>query len=372
VFKWFKSMSRRSQEAEQIPDNQPLGDVGIKPTGHIGSRRQICFWEPIYSPEHVVALDAYDWDFDRDAGPSRRFVSGPSLNDKIVRGDTFKVFDVTFKDCDFQGHFKPNTLLLFDNCTFSGCDFAHSDWKDAHFRDCKFIDSSISLAAFEGCEFRDCTWSRIGFGSKTTFHRCFVNNPSELISASVSLRNPKDPTLEHRVYQWFRLLGTRAHVLRALMISHQVTGDEHTYYEIVKLHQLQCPKARAGEYIYNIFFSNGKRLSGALGLLSSSGDYLILRSLGFLNNWGVSASRPFIALAMCWGGFGLLYQQLDFTVPVPHPFQKSFDITFLVGYGNQVSADPSLQLFQSAHALIAIVIYTVFFATLVSKLSRSR
>jgi len=372
MFAWLRLPRwREATNPEERHSIVPV-PVGGQAPGHIGSRRQTCFWEPIYSPDNVVALEPYDWDFDRDAGPSRRFLAGSTLTDEVVPGETFKVTNLTFKECDLQGDFHSGTLLLFDECNFFGCDFAYSSWKAAHFRKCKFVDTSLSLASFERSEFRDCSWERIGLGSKTEFQHCFVNNPADLVSATVSYPNPKNRSWEHRIYQWQRLRGTRAHVLRTLMISHQSTGDEHTYYDIVRLHELQCSIARIAEHIYNVAFSKGKRVGAFFGLLSSSADYLILRGLGWLNNWGVSASRPCFALGLCWAGFGWLYGRLPFNNPVQRPFQKSFDITFLVGYGNEVTADRALGNLQNLHALIAIVIYTVFFATVVSKLSRSR
>lgn len=372
MLRWLKFTARRPHEPLKDGERQPRINTEFKAAGHVGRRRELCYWEPIYSPQQVIPLSLYDWDFERDAGPARRFVSGPTLREKIVPGDTFAVVDVTFKDCDFQGDFRPDPLIMFDECDFGGCDFAYSKWKNAHFRKCTFTDSSISLATFEGCEFRDCQWERIGFGSKTEFIHCFINNPAALVTASVSYRNPKDRSFQHRFHQWYRLLSTRAHVLRTLMISHQATGDEHTYYEVVKLHELQSAKARIGEDLYNIRYSKGMRIKSIFGLIFDSADYFILRSLGLLNRWGVSASRPCIALATCWAVFGLLYRYLSFSVSVDRPFQKSFDITFLVGYGNQVSTDLELSILQNVHALFAIVIYTVFFATVVSKLSRAR
>lgn len=101
-------------------------------------------------------------------------------------------------------------------------------------------------------------------------------------------------------------------------------------------------------------------------------DYAILWALGLLNKWGVSASRPFLALIVCWIGFGYIYENLSFSVEVNRPYQKSFDITFLVGYGNQVSTDAGLTIMQNVNVVVAIVIYTVCFATVVSKLSRAR
>lgn len=79
-----------------------------------------------------------------------------------------------------------------------------------------------------------------------------------------------------------------------------------------------------------------------------------------------------MALALCWLVFGLIYQRHHFGVTINKPFQKSFDITFLIGYGNQVTENLNLSSVQNLQAVISIVVYTVLFATVVSKLSRAR
>ena len=373
MFKQLRSLLRRP-EMSQSEALAPEPTATARVPEHIGRRRQLCFWEPIFAPDVTVRFEPYDWQMDRDAGPCRRFIHGPTLREQVTPGDTFIVKKVTFKECDFQGNFFTDTLIMFDECDFDSCDFAYSVWKHAHFRKCNFTDSSISLAIFERCEFSDCEWERLGFGSKTEFHSTFVRNPAALIGATVSRPNPKDKSWKHRANQWYRLHGTRAHVLRTLMLSHQSTGDEHTYYKTVCLHELQCAKERMSKDVFGALFTPGvRRVSSVAKLVFHFFDYLILQSLGWLNRWGLSPSVPCFALAACWVGFAQVYQRGGFSPAIEHPMQKSFDITFLVGYGNQTApSDPGLTLVQDAHALIAIIIYTVFFATIVSKLSRAR
>lgn len=341
---------------------------------HIGRRRKVCWWEPIYEPDLKLSSHPYDWDIERDSGPYRRFISGSNLRTKVTPGDTFKITNATFKECDFQGTFAPDVLIMFDRCNFISCDFAFSNWKDTHFRACSFQESSISLSSFERCEFRDCKWENIGFGSKTEFVRTFINNPGELIGASISNRNPSNSSQEHKYYQWYRLKGTRAHLLRTIVISHESIGDEHTYYDTVKLHELQRTTARMSRDCYAIIFSKlTEKLRSLVSLIFCLFDYLILRSFGTLNGWGASASRPFFALATCFAFFGSIYKWATFQEAIARPYQKSFDITFLVGYGNQAqTGDLALTIVQDLHALISLVIYSVFFATVISKLSRAR
>jgi hypothetical protein len=348
--------------------------TSLSPSGHVGHRRDLCWWEPIRSPGMLLEPEPFDWHQDDNSGPTRRFVSGPTLSAAATPGDAYMVVSLTFRQCDFQGAFSPGTIVMFDNCRFIDCDFAYSEWRDTHFRNCSFEGSSISLAQFSRCEFRGCNWKRIGLASKTEMVRTFVDDPRSLITAAISLTNPQDTSLRHRMYQWYRLQGTRAHFLRTLMVSHQASGDEHTYYDTVGLHERQRSFARVAEDLFTIAFGRFvQKLGAILALLFHLADMIIVSSFGWLNRWGESASRPFLALASCFGVFGLVYRFWPFQNSIGTPFQKSFDITLLVGYGNQVAKnDRTLEIVQDGHALVAIVIYSVFFATVISKLSRAR
>ena len=343
-------------------------------TRHIGNRRRACWWEPIHDPGFELDPVPYDWDLDRDAGPYRRFVPASALKERITPGDTLEIRDAAFRECDFQGVFEGDPIIMFERCRFVRCDLAYSTWRRCHFKDCTFEYCSISLAAFEGCELRGCFWTNIGLSSRTEFLRTFVSNPGELVAASTSGRDPDRPTLEHRMHQWFRLRGTRAHFLRTVMLSHATTGDEHTYYETVRLHELQRSSARVAQDAYDFVFGSGQKRAAAVpAMILHAFNHGIMRCLGALNAWGESAGRPLMALLACWAAFGLVYSRPWFAKPISAPFQKSFDITFLVGYGNQVAPkDFALTMLQDAHALIAIIIYSVFFATVISKLSRAR
>lgn len=342
--------------------------------GHIGTRRKTCWWEPIYQPELVLESAPYDWDLKRDAGPSRRYVAGETLSAKVTAGDTFTIKKATFRDCDFQGFFKANPIVMFDECQFINCDFAYSSWQGAHFRKCLFADVSISLATFEKCEFRDCGWSRIGIASRTDFSKTFVSNPGTLVGATISNTDPRDKTWKHRAYQWHRLHGTRAHVLRLLMLSHGAVGDEHVFYETVKLHELQRYKARMAEDVFDIAFKPaGAKVAALFKLLFHSLNYFLMALFGLTNGWGESVSRPCLVFAAIYFGFGQVYDRANFASAIPHPFQKSFDITLLVGYGNQIApSDYLLTMVQNLHAALAIIVYSVFFSTMISKLSRAR
>lgn len=362
---------------ERKSHKAPNASIDSRPTAtveRIGHRRRDCWWEPIFAPNLTIDPTPYEWDFGKSSGPVRRFIAGTSLHSQMEPGDTFKVEDLTFKECDFQGTFHATPLVMFTRCRFVRCDFAYSIWKNAHFKDCLFEECSFSLASFDKCDFRECTWRRIGIASKTDFTRSFINNPESLIQATISRNNPNDRTWRHALNQWYRLKGTRAHFLRSVMLSHQTTGDEHIYYETVKLHELRRSTARMSEDIFGIIFADlSKKLQSLIALILHGFDYILLRCFGSLNGWGESVSRPCSVLGICYLTFALIYKYANFAAPITTPFQKSFDLTFLVGYGNQVEkSDSSLSLIQDLHTIIAISIYSVFFSTVISKLSRAR
>lgn len=343
---------------------------------HIGDRRETNFWEPIYGPEVTVSSEPHNWDFEADPSPTRRFMSGETLVQKIQAGETHKVKGVTFTECDFQGRFHVTSIVIFDGCHFVGCDFAYSSWNSAHFKNCSFSTSSLALASFEKCEFRGCKWDRIGVsGNKTDLTRTFIENPDHLTAAMFSGLDPAEAARkEHACHQWYRLAGTRAHVLRSIMLSHATVGDEHVYFRTVQLHELQRNRARLYEDWYHLRFSRKARKLVAISQIPLHGlNLALIWLLGWTNNWGESVSRPSLLFGAVFAIFGTIYAFVPFAPTIQHPWQKSFDITLLIGFTNHNSAGQwPLTLVQDIHAILAVTLYTVFFATLISKLSRTR
>jgi hypothetical protein len=353
-----------------------IAEDSAKVAGHIGNRRATNFWEPIYGPDIKMVGEPYDWDFERDAGPARRLIPGDTLTKKIQAGETLVVRNITFRECDFQGRFQATPIVMFDGCQFIGCDFAYSTWNSAHFKNCAFIGSSLAMATFEKCEFRGCTWERIGVsGNKTDLVRTFIDNPRALVSAMFSGLDPKRATnKEHILYQWYRLGGTRAHVLRAIMLSHATVGDEHVYYRTVELHELQRNRARAQEDWYHIRFSPWpSKLRAIWNAPFHVLNLVLMWIFGLTNGWGESVSQPSVLFGAVYAVFGAIYALVPFSAPITHPWQKSFDITLLIGFTNHNCPDEwPLTLVQDVQAVLAVILYTVFFSTLISKLSRTR
>lgn len=343
---------------------------------HIGNRRATNFWEPIYGPEIKLVGEPYDWDLERDSGPTRRFIPGETLTRKLLAGETLTIRNITFRECDFQGRFEATSIVMFDGCHFIGCDFAYSTWMNAHFKNCAFAHSSLAMATFERCEFRGCTWERMGVsGNKTDLVRTFIDNPKALVAAMFSGLDPKRvSSKEHACYQWYRLSGTRAHVLRAIMLSHATVGDEHVYYRTVELHELQRNRARLHEDWYHLRFSPGRPRRRAIWHAPLQALNLALMwFFGLTNGWGESVSQPSMLFGAVYAVFGTIYAVAPFSPSVAHPWQKSFDITLLIGFTNHNHVDQwALTLVQDVHAIFAVILYTIFFSTLISKLSRTR
>ncbi len=376
MFKKLLGLLRRNDPQLAVSVDVLVTEDAPKVAGHIGNRRATNFWEPIYGPEVQMVGEPYDWDLTRDSGPTRRFIPGDTLTKKIEAGETLMVRNITFRECDFQGRFQATPIVMFDECRFIGCDFAYSTWNSAHFKNCAFVGSSLAMTTFEKCEFRGCTWERMGVsGNKTDLVRTFIDNPKTLVAAMISGLDPKRrSSKEHALHQWYRLGGTRAHVLRSIMLSHATVGDEHVYYRTVELHELQRNRARVQEDWYHIRYSPWPRKRKALRQAPFHALNLALMwAFGLTNGWGESVSRPSVLFGAVYAAFGVIYAVVPFSPPINHPWQKSFDITLLIGFTNHNHANQwPLTMVQDAHAALAVILYTVFFSTLISKLSRSR
>lgn len=342
---------------------------------HHGSRRLDCWWEPIYNPSLQGKLERGDWQFEDSAGPSKRYFTGPSLVAATSKGVLYNVKLVHFVSCDFQGSFNPETIVMFDGCRFMNCDFAYSYWRDTHFRNCHFEGCSFSLASFSRCQFRGNTWVQLGFsGSKTDLEKCHVTNPEEFIGAGFSGTLPGDNSFKQRIYQWYRLQGTKAHLARTLLASHEATGDDASFYETAKVHDLQQSFGRIAKHLNNLLYaSEYGRIRAFFGVLFGISENLLLRFFGLINGWGASILKPLVSLITLFVLFSVFYKYGSEMAWLP-ALQKSFNITILVGYGNeyQETLSRNLKILQNVHAIISIIIYSVFFGTIISKLSRVR
>lgn len=101
---------------------------------------------------------------------------------------------------------------------------------------------------------------------------------------------------------------------------------------------------------------------------------MFLYLVGVINWWGARLFQPLLILISISIVFSMFYEHVDWSYEIKQPWQKSFDIATLAGYSNQVvSAQPAaLRLVEGIQLLASIFLYTVFFSTIVSRISRSR
>jgi hypothetical protein len=343
----------------------------------ISGRRARAWWEPTYDPKLESSLAEHDWQFGSSTGPKRSFLSWHNLKKICQDGQVQSFENLTFEDCDIQGYFEHRPAIAFKKCRFHNCDFSYSDWYRTTFTDCEFKNCSFALTLFDDCEFRDCEWSRIGLqGSKTDFVRTFLNNPRDFVSAGFSgVKAGKENPKEHAAFQSYRLEQSKAQVARTLLHSHKEVGDDATYYQNAKLHDIQEMKSKIYRNAYRLRYREDwcDRGKGLL-LIPHCIELGLLFGLGLTNAWGATLLRPVFGLVVIFVLFGFAYGYLGWLCADVQPWQKSFDITMIAGYTNQSEAgqNVALRVMQAVQLVLSIIMYTVFFSTAVSRNSRSR
>lgn len=343
----------------------------------IGNRRVDAWWEPTHNPALANPLPESDWTFVNSTGVQGLFLPADVLCASGAAGVVIKLSDLTFTQCNLQGEFNHRPSMLFDRCRFHNCDFAFSNWKYVTFRECEFVNCSLSLSSFNDCEFRDCKWQHIGYtGSKTNIDTTFITNPKELIQAGYSGSDPaKADNKKHISYQRYRLEGTKSHIARTLLYSHQRVGDDATFYQTAKYHDIQQNRAKLFRVLYNARF--GKSLTSFVQwslLPAVLVERVLLQGMGMLNGWGANLLRPLLGLILSGVIFGLIYKYIPLGEEVRAPWQRAFDISNIAGYGSQVKNEQPVLLrrVEGLQLIIAILFYTVFFSTAVARNSRAR
>ncbi|HYI64931.1 MAG TPA: pentapeptide repeat-containing protein [Allosphingosinicella sp.] len=281
----------------------------------------------------------------------------------------------TFVDCDFQGFFVFKTQMVIKGCSFEGCDLALTTWENVKFSSCTFRRSSIGQTTFRRCEFRQCHWEDIGFSSnETSFEHVLVTNPENLVASAYTNLDPQILSTKGITpqYQLYKLEGTRSTIARLLLRNLQDVGDEQTYYQAVKVFELHQAKARWSQAWYEFKFDKQKsRLRSAISAGLWFADQTILRLFGALNGWGASVARPLSILVGTIFVFAMIYALLD-RPEDDNPLLRSFDIAVLAGYTNYGSASGFILFLQAFQLSLSVILYTVGFATIVSRFSRVR
>ncbi|MGJ8564697.1 MAG: hypothetical protein ACSHXY_14235 [Alphaproteobacteria bacterium] len=322
-------------------------------------------WEPLFDPT-VGEFSIGSWMVKsggvrfRDVLDFRRV-----YKDLNITEDSIVVYkNILFFECDLTGYLPKYGQVVFIDCRFFRCDFAKSWLHGIKFTECKFDESSFTLSDLNSSEFRDCIWKNVWFsGNETKILDCYVTNPEEFVlsAANYSKRDG---------YLWFvtegqkEFLATKANAARSLLYSLRRHGSESEFYEAVKLHEITQGKSRIAERMHERHYFSA---------LFYFVQLILIRILGFLSDWGGNPLKPFLSLILSCLIFTLVYDWLPFEVTLAEAFEKSFDITLLVGFAlEQKYAEQNdiLRTFHGGQLIISIVLYASVISTLIGRISR--
>lgn len=345
------------------------------------TRRLSGWWEPTYNPDIAGEFAAGDWTLPERAAHKKVFSASAlqkALSDGAVK--SLKFSRIRFGTCDFSGGFDiGHRTIIFDKCEFIDCDFGLSTWKRAKFTGCTFDGCSLSQSTWINSEFRRCRWSLMGIsGNETVLDHVFIDNPDAFVSSAYTRLDAailKEKGASPR-FQKTRLEETKATVARNIYNNHKIMGDEQNFYEACKTYILQSSKAKIFDHASAVLDSGAtirNKLKSTWNLIGSLIELSILFSFGASNNWGGSVARPLGGIALTFGIFAILYGSL-YEVSPSEAIERAFDITMIAGFTRSVTASDSGSILYASwlNLISAILFYTVFFATVVAKISRTR
>ena len=354
--------------------------AGEKKLVNLRGRRTSSYWEPIYDPNLKDGFEVGEWRFDHEQGPRRqRFFANDLIKDSKPKISIIE--NVRFFECDFQGVFQTDTQLVFKKCHFELCDLGLSTWINVKFSKCRFKKSSLTQAKFTDCELRDCDWAEVSFsGNATDFEACVITNPKRFIAAGYT--NLDERVLsDHKAqksYQKMRNELTKATTARHLLSNAKQMGSNREYYEAVETFERQQSSSNISNSVYELGRSKNilRIIKHAVALAYFLLEMGLLCLFGFLNGWGGRPLQPLLAIIANWLIFALAFwAYAKWCGDIgSSPLLKSFNIAGLAGYSLEVSPTNSqlLTSIQVVELVIAIVLYTVFFSTVVSRMSRVR
>ena len=339
-------------------------------------RRTRSYWEPIYEPNCKEAFPNARWADAQKHGASARTLAAGDLEAELQQGIATRFSGVAFKNCDFFGHFdKIDRTLIFEQCEFDFCDFGLSTWRRAKFTNCRFRHSSLTQCTLIECEFRKCTWESIGLsGNETRFERTYVDNPCALVDSKFLNLHVKSLGMSkaNRGREIVRHWETKSTVARQLYNDLKFVGDERAFYEACRCFLLCSAKHSLWNSRYPGKDADGRdRRASLMGLAAASLELTLFHLFGILNKWGASVSRPLMALVAVFAIFVLIYWT-GYGIGFAGSVAKSFEITSVAGYTPNPNAPRLLRLTEWLNLVLAIIAYTVFFATAVAKIARVR
>ncbi|WP_156634356.1 pentapeptide repeat-containing protein [Methylobacterium sp. Leaf113] len=249
-----KNQIRRNSRKARLQSKSSSESLSTVSCINKRDKRFKSYFEPIFNPTDEWPFSEAPW---RILGDKRNYHSVLTARNLLVQLANFDrevIQSASFESCDFDGDFSQSSPS-FKKCVFDKCDFGLSSWRRARFKGCTFIRTSFSLSTFVDCEFRDCKFIEIGFsGNETILDGTLFTNPTEFIS-NVYLN--EDPEILRKngtslSYQSMRLDGTKVSISRTLLANLAVSGEEKSYYAILKFNQRQSLIAKMSNNRYEL------------------------------------------------------------------------------------------------------------------------
>lgn len=340
------------------------------------ARRTRSYWEPIYEPKLVDKFPVADWIAAKEQGSTNKTLIAENLKDQMrdLKGANFK--GIKFTKCDFFGKFSEiENTLVFKDCEFESCDFGLSTWRRAKFSGCTFRRCSLTQSTWLDCEFRDCHWEDIGLsGNETILDGTYISNPEKIVS-STYLNLDEDVLSKAgktRNEQILRCCETKSVVSRNIYNQNKLNGDEEAFYEACRVY------ARSNlQYSYAIQIIKIKDKEGVVAkrnwvkIIYAFLEMYLIEIIALVNGWGARILRPLFVMIGIWIIFSITYIWSGGTVSAS--LFKSLDITLVAGYTRAVSTDVSkTTILECVHLFVSIFVYTIFFGTIVARISKVR
>lgn len=334
----------------------------MKYPGH--TRRRTNFWDPIYENKSTP-IERGTWAEIGNKSSSDRVFQFNNAHKELTEFKTsILIFEGhKFFKCDFRGYLEPYSQVVFKNCYFYKCDFGLSWLNNIKLSGCKFRMSSFTQCNMNGAEFRKTIWHDIGIsGNETVVNDCYITNPMDFLSAMFVTAVSSEK--EKSKFAKFQKLATQATVSRGLIIASKKHGSESEFYRAVEAYELYQGRSRVAE----AEFMEAKGLK-----LFRIFQHKFLKAFGTLNSWGKNPLKPLTLLFASFLLFCTVYTFMLESHSVLNGVEKSFNITVIAGYSVEASDAKQHDFFRVIQAfqfLVSLILYTVFFATLVGRLSR--
>jgi hypothetical protein len=166
-------------------------------------------------------------------------------------------------------------------------------------------------------------------------------------------------------------VSSRATVARHVLLSNKVMGSDNTFYDSIEAFEMSQSMWNVLEPLYVQFTKGWWFWPISIGwMIYSAIEWVVLFLFGLITAWGKRPVQPIIMLLLISLAFSVHYKCNNLAESWLSAFSDSFHVATLAGYG--LVAGPSSRFVYGAHLVISIILYTVFFAVIVSRTNRVR